>query len=380
VRVLDFVTGEFGPQTSVLLDSGRIRRIGGDAGRSVPEGAVILDAAGRFAIPGLFDSHVHGRGGYQNPSNLAYGVTSVRDVGTSVPTWLNAFDDWSDAGGAPIPRSFHAGAMVYGAPEILPREDEVRALVRRDQAAGASLIKVYSTLPWSIQRAVADEARSLGLPVAAHGTTVKEVTMGVILGYATLEHAGFRYYDDVLQMLAEAGARWDPTVGNDIGDQLLLEAEPERVEREDFRAFVPASRVQRELAMGDTTWKARTYPTIYAEQIASIGAAYLRGVGLLAGTDNPEHLAFAGVSLHWELEHLARAGIPPLEVLRIATQQSASAVGAGADLGSLEAGKVADLILLDANPLESIGNTQTIWRVIKGGWVFDPEELQPQRN
>jgi imidazolonepropionase-like amidohydrolase len=380
VRVLDFTAGGFSPETSMLVDSGRIRGIGVVAERSVPSTAVILDAAGRFAIPGLFDMHVHGRGGYQAPSNLAYGVTSVRDVGSSEPWWLNAFDDWSDAGGVPVPRSFHAGAMIYGPPEILATEDDARVAARRGQAAGASLIKVYSTLPWSIHRAVAEEARLLGLPVAAHGTTIKEVTMGATLGYATLEHAGFRYYDDVLQMLAEAGTYWDPTVGNDVGDHLLLEAEPERVEREEFRAFVPAARVQRELATGDTAWKARTYPVVYAQQLASIGAAYRRGVRLLAGTDNPEHLAFAGVSLHWELEHLARAGIPLLEVLRIATQEAASAVGAGGELGSLDTGKVADMILLDANPLEDVRNTQAIWRVIKGGWVFDPERLRPQRN
>ena len=82
-------------------------------------------------------------------------------------------------------------------------------------------------------------------------------------------------------------------------------------------------------------------------------------------------------ALHWELENFVQAGIPPLEVLRIATQEAAAAVGAEDDLGTLEPGKLADLVLLDANPLENIRNTQTIWRVIKGGWVFDPEELQP---
>ncbi|MCH7532337.1 MAG: amidohydrolase family protein [Gemmatimonadetes bacterium] len=84
-----------------------------------------------------------------------------------------------------------------------------------------------------------------------------------------------------------------------------------------------------------------------------------------------------GASLHWELEFFVQAGIPPLEVLRIATQEAAAAVGAGDDLGTLEVGKLADIVLLDANPLEDIRNTQTIWRVIKGGWVFDPEELRP---
>ena len=110
-------------------------------------------------------------------------------------------------------------------------------------------------------------------------------------------------------------------------------------------------------------------------RLAGVRDAQQRGVTLLAGTD----LA-PGASLHWELELLTRAGIPPLEVLRIATQQAAEAVGAEDDLGTLEVGKLADIVLLDANPLEDIKNTQAIWRVLKGGWVFDPEELQPPRN
>jgi imidazolonepropionase-like amidohydrolase/Tol biopolymer transport system component len=376
VRVLDFVAGDFGPEVSMLVETGRIRWIGSESEHAIPEETEILDAAGRFAIPGLFDFHAHNRGGYQAPNNLAYGVTSLRDVGTTPLMWLNAFDDWSDATDAPIPRSFHAGEMVYGPPEILLTEEEARAVVRRNKVGGASLIKAYATLPWSIHRAVAEEARLVRLPMAAHGTTVKEVTKAVTLGYASLEHAGFRYYDDVLQMLAGSGTRWVPTVGNDMSHWLRIRAEPERTENEDFRAFVSRSRVQSELAAGDTVWKARMYPEIYAQETASIGAAFARGVKLLAGTDQQEHLAFPGVSLHWELEDLAEAGIPPLEVLRIATQESAIAVGAGDDLGTLEPGKLADIVLLDANPLEDIKNSLTIWRVIKGGWVFDPKKLR----
>ena len=113
----------------------------------------------------------------------------------------------------------------------------------------------------------------------------------------------------------------------------------------------------------------------WAEQLASIRAAHERGVTLLAGTDR-----LSGVSLHWELEYFVQAGIPPLDVLRIATQGGAAAVGAEEHLGTLEVGKLADIVLLDANPLDDIKNTQTIWRVIKGGWVFDPEKLRPPQS
>ncbi len=83
---------------------------------------------------------------------------------------------------------------------------------------------------------------------------------------------------------------------------------------------------------------------------------------------------------HWELELLTRAGIPLLEVLRIATQEAAEAVGAEDELGTLEPGKLADIVLLDENPLDDIRNTQSIWRTIKGGWVFDPEKLRPPES
>ena len=114
------------------------------------------------------------------------------------------------------------------------------------------------------------------------------------------------------------------------------------------------------------------------ELLASIRAAHRRGVKLQVRTDViRSRPVFFGSSVHWELEHFVDAGIPPLEVLRIATQAGAAAVGAEDHLGTLEVGKLGDIVLLDANPLEDIKNTQTIWRVVKGGWVFDPEELRP---
>ncbi len=116
----------------------------------------------------------------------------------------------------------------------------------------------------------------------------------------------------------------------------------------------------------------------WVDLLADIRAAHRRGVKLLAGSHALDK-EFV-LALHWELEYFVEAGIPPLEVLRIATQEAAAAVGAEDDLGTLEPGKLADIVLLDANPLEDIKNTQTIWRVIKGGWVFDPEALRPERN
>ena len=111
--------------------------------------------------------------------------------------------------------------------------------------------------------------------------------------------------------------------------------------------------------------------------LASIGRARADGVHLLLGTDVACPEVFYGLSLQWEMERFVQAGLSPLEVIRLATQGAAQAVGSQ-DLGSLEQGKLADIVLLDSDPLTDIRNTQKIWRVVKNGWLFDPQKLAEQ--
>ncbi len=397
VRVLDFppkagppradASGGFGPETSLFIERGRIRWIGSERGRKLPQGTVVVDAGGRFAIPGLFDMHVH-TGFTQQAAMLAYGVTSVRNVGNDLP-WLNAVADRSEATSEPVARQFYSGDMfrsttpaIEDARVLIDSEDDARAYVRRWKDWGAQFIKTHPPITWQLRRAVAEEARRQGLPVVGHGEDVELMSKSVTLGYWSLEHGTLpdRFYDDVLQMLALAGTYWDPTCVIIGAGPMLLRDEPERLDDAKFRAFTPERTIRRAQTRG--SWKAvgdNALRGFLFEQLASIGAAHRLGVKLLAGTDAPVQV-FSGTSLHWELEHFVEAGIPPLEVLRIATQEAAAAVGAEDDLGTLEPGKLADIVLLDANPLEDIRNTQTIWRVIKGGWLFDPDKLRPPES
>lgn len=379
VRVLDF-RGGFSRETSVFIEGGRIRWIGPESGRSVPEGTRILDAAGRFAIPGLFDMHSHIGYPVEQYLALPYGMTSLRNPGGLI-AWSNAFADRGEISSDPVPRHFFSGEGFHGAlllrtsqGLLIHDESEAREYVRQRKRSGAHLLKVYWPLPWSLHRVVADEARRHGIPVVGHGSNgIEEIAKSVTLGYATLEHSLIptRSGDDVLQLLAAAGTRWTPTVST-RGNGLLVSAEPERMQDSKLRALIPDVWVQRWLAdrtlhvVGEHEARGR-----FAALLVSIKAAHERGVKLLIGTDR------LPPSLHWELEYFVQAGISPLEVLRIATQQAAEAVGAQDDLGTLEPGKLADIVLLDKNPLEDIRNTQTIWRVIKGGWLFDPEKLRP---
>ena len=375
-RVLDFNAGDFSVDTSLLIENGRIAWMAKDTERKLPAGTTILDAGGRFAIPGLFDMHMHGL----NASLLAYGITSVRDTGYSL-SWLTSMMDRETASGDPLPRSFYSGDIFEGDPPtwgdaylIVTNADQARAYVRQFKDRGAQFIKVYPSLSWPLKRVVAKEARRLGLPVVGHGQEgAEEITKSVINGFFSVEHSGVRTYDDVLQLLARAGTRWDPTLAQEGGDALLLRDEPERLSQEKFRRFVPPSQVRQKSYWVDV-------PTAILRagveaRVARIRDARRLGVKLLAGTDADNPDSFYGPSLHWELERFVQSGASPLDVLRTATLDAATAVGAP-DLGTLAAGTRADLLLLDANPLEDIRSTQRIWRVIRGGWTFDPAEMR----
>jgi imidazolonepropionase-like amidohydrolase/Tol biopolymer transport system component len=379
VRVLDFESGTFGSESDLLIQNGRIREIGAITGRELPDNTVILDAAGRFAIPGLFDMHVHS-GGELHPL-VAYGVTSVRDVGGDA-RWLSAVADRGEATNRPVPRLFYSGEILAG--QCAKTASQARQCVSRLRHDGSRFIKVYSTLPWPLRIAAVEEARLQGLPVVAHGTNIGEIVRGVNAGYISLEHTSVssRFFDDVHSLLAAAGTHWTPTLAVRGGNALLIRGEPERLMDSKLQAFF----IERRIRWAQSASWVRSVPDkvlngLLTELLAGVAAAHESGVRLLAGTDVPVcPLCFIGASLHWELELLVRAGLTPLESLRSATLDAAAAVGAENDLGNIEVGTLADIVLLDANPLEDIANTQTIWRVIKGGWVFDPEKLRPDRN
>ncbi|MGB7208708.1 MAG: amidohydrolase family protein [Pyrinomonadaceae bacterium] len=365
VRVLDFAAGGFSTETSLLIEGGRIRWIGSAGGRELPNGTVTVDGGGRFAIPGLFDMHGH-QGGCGGAANVAYGITSVRNMGNRLEL-QNAHADRSAFTGDAIPRCFYAGRILEGLqgrnedhffvhPES---EGEARMYVRRFKMQGAQFIKLYSRLPWPLHRSAADEARLLGLPVAAHGITLEEAVKGVTLGYAELTHWRWSFYDDALQMFAAAGTNWEPTLGLAGGVELLFQHDPTRVPRWS-RPTQP---------VGHQALRGR-----WVEVLRTMRLAYGRGITFLPGTDSdPE-----GLALQVELEFYAEAGIPPIDILRFATKEAAKTVGAQDHLGTLEAGKLADLILLDANPLEDIKNTQKTLARLQGRLDVRPKSASAE--
>ena len=355
VRVLDFKAGGFTEDTSLLIEDGRIKWIGAEASHTLPGDLKVVDGGGRFAIPGLFDMHTHtatpihsqsARDVSQMELWIAYGVTSVADMGSDTGT-LQAWADRRNGFGAPVPRVFHYGSMIEATPFIWggsaygTSDEQLRDIVHLEKKEGVVGVKSYFTLSWPLHRALALEAFKQGLPVSAHGLFSEEIIRGALIGHAMKAHMlpVNVYNDDLLQLLAATGTYWTPTLAVVFG--LFPEGSPLR------RAM-----------------------------IAELKRAYQAGVPLLAGTDSLNPKDNYGESLHAELQYFVWAGISPIEVLEIATQRSASAVGAGDLLGSLEPGKVADVVLLDANPLDDIANTLTTWRVVMSGRVFaEPQPL-----
>jgi Tol biopolymer transport system component len=389
VRVLDFTTGGFGAETSMYLEGGRIRWIGAEREQELPSDVAILDGGGRFAIPGLFDMHVHATAGGWLRSEfqeawLAYGVTSVREAENGL-AFSTTLVDRSEATSDPVPRYFFSGNVFCGELGPLPwetvpiavsfvvsDESDVRTYVRRWSERGVNFIKTHPCLSWPLHRALADEARRVGLPVMEHGNAHDWLLRSVTLGSSFVEHFDAQY-DDVLQLLAASGTGWSPTLALSLADLALLE--PDRSANPKLQAFAIEGLLEHQQShfgqVDSLLWRKQR-----EMELSVIGAAYRRGVRLYVGTDAP-YGPVPGASLHRELRSFVDAGIPPLEVLRIATLKAADAVGAGDDLGAIQVGKLADIVLLDANPLKDIKNTQAIWRVIKGGWVFNPEGLTP---
>ncbi|MCC6927764.1 MAG: amidohydrolase family protein [Gemmatimonadaceae bacterium] len=367
------------PHAVVVVSDGRIAAVGAHDQVTIPPNAKRIDLTGRTIMPGLWDMHTHLMQMEWGPVYLAAGVTSARDMG-NVVDFIVPFRATVDSGLALGPRMPLAGLVDGGGPNAFGAEnattpEEGRAVVRKYRALGFEQVKLYSLLTPAVVRAIADEAHRLGMTVTGHVPTALTVAAAVDSGMDHIAHLPIRgdaSSDSVQRLIAhlrERGTVIDPTAS--WGELLQHSTAEPLANFQPGIAKLPPVLAQRIAAMGIATVDSATAHARLARTLSIIGALHAAGVPVIAGTDE----GVPGFSVYREIELYVAAGFTPMEALRAATAVSAKAMGMEDRLGTLETGKLADLVVLDANPLERIANVRRVSLVMKGGTLWRSADI-----
>lgn len=402
---------------SIALDDGRIAAAGPAARMPESPGVRVIDGAGRWAVPGLIDAHVHLElvGRESLPVFLALGITTVRDLGGALDFLVETRRQLED--GAVGPRLLFAGPMIDGEPPAWPAlvrsapDPETAARMCEEcLRAGAAVIKLYSTLPpEGLRRCIEQVAGRV--PVTGHlGATLSSEAMRA--GIDGLEHALLTPYNDLVpeerriapgetmispgfwskvnegwleaDLSSERARRWiDLVVEEDVSFCPTLTVAPGAGDEPSAEELRLVPRVH-ERWLEATRQREQQQPPAGFQELARaarsklqelVGLVHGAGGRVVAGTDTGAVRSLVpGFALHRELSLLSGAGLSNMDVLRAATARAAEALGR-ADIGTIEAGKRADILLVRGDPLADLAALRRIDRVVLDGAVYQPEEL-----
>ena len=390
------------PDSAVVIHDGRIVAVGPRTMVKIPKDAHIVEANGKFLLPGLWDMHAHFEQVEWGPIYLAAGVTTVRDCGNEFE-FITAVRDAIAQGRGLGPRLLLAGVVDGNGPLALGVErvdtpEQARSWVDRYHEAGFQQMKIYSSVKLEEVKAVADEAHRLGMTVTGH------VPEG-LNGYQTIE-AGqdqinhIQYVVDMMHAPFPSGMSRDdrrksvaamnfdtPEAAKAIAflkDHHTV-VDPTMALFELFGAttakpptsFEPGiSKIAPELAqaltdVGPRSERSELGDKVFNKELAIVGTLHRAGIPIVAGTDQ----AVPGHSLHREIELYAQAGFTPMEAIQSATIVPARVMGLDKELGTIEKGKRADLILINGDPLADLHNTRNVEYVITNGAMYHTAEL-----
>jgi len=368
----------------IVIKGNRILAVG-DANTPIPAAARTLDVSGQTIIPGLIDAHAHGSSGvgfipqqnWMSYATLAFGVTTVHDPSNDA-TEIFAASEMQRTGQILAPRIFSTGDIVYGArssyfAEINSLED-AREHVKRLKAQGANSIKNYNQPRREQRQQVTTAAREEGMLVVSEGGSLFHMDLSMVAdGNSTIEHnlPQSMLYDDVLQFWGQTNVAYTPTLVVTYGGLSAEDywyQESNIWEHEILSNFVPPHILQ------PVSVRRITAPFDNFYHVKSAATARLlseQGVMVSIGA----HGQREGLASHWEIWSFAQGGMSPVQALQAATITPARALGYSAELGSLEPGKLADLVVIDADILADIYQTDKVSHVMLNGRLYEADTL-----
>jgi hypothetical protein len=409
-RLFDPATLKVTPNTTIWVRGNVIDTVAVGATFDPPPGATIIDAAGKTVIPGLWDMHVH-LSAADGLLDISNGVTTVRDLANDID-FLAGLRKKFDSGAAIGPHVLMAGFMDGPGPFAGPTKvlvstpEEAVKWVEKYKELGYEQIKIYSSVKPELVPVIAKRAHELGLRVSGHVPAYMRAEDAVRDGYDEIQHANFlmlQFWPDVkdtrtparFTAVAERGAALDLSSAetrafldlleqhHTVSDPTVSVFEGMFVSRKGEVSPVYAAiadRLPPQVRRGALTGGLpvpdgmdQRYRDSFQKMLDLVALMYRKGIPIVAGTDD-----LAGFTLHRELENYVRAGIPPAEVLRIATLGAATVMHHEKESGSVSVGKIADFAIIDGDPTTNISDVRKVRTIVKNGNVYDAAEIDKE--
>jgi Tol biopolymer transport system component len=381
-RIITMKGDEVIENGDIVVTNNKITAVGPRGSVTIPAGAREIDVTGKTIMPGLIDIHahiwpawgVHRTQVWEYAANLAYGVTATRDPQTATTDVLS-YGDMVETGELVGPRVFSTGPGVFWSDDIKSLKDARDVLRRYTEHYHTHTIKQYMVGDRKVRQWVIMAAKELGLtPTLEGGLDFKKNFTEAVDGYAGTEHSFpiAPLYEDVLKVLAESQITYTPTLLVEYGGPW---AENYWYQRHDILAdeklkrFVPPNELMQRGLRRPGWW----HESQYSFELMAEQARKLVDAGGKVGLGG--HGQLQGLGVHWELWTIASGGMKPMDALRVATTFGAEAIGLDQYIGTVEGGKLADLAILNANPLDDIRNTVNIHQVMKNGRLYDASTL-----
>lgn len=388
-RVFDGVGTEYRHHMDIHIRGQRIVAVVPRGSRPYPE--QVVDATNHTIVPGLIDMHAHQSAVWGEKLGrlwLAFGVTSVREPGADPYDALERRESW-DSGRRLGPRLFFAGELLdgqrvyYGQSMPLADNEQIEAQLKRAAALDYDLLKTYVRLPHQQQRYVIQRAHELGIPVSSH-----EVFPAALFGADAVEHLGAtsrrsfnpkvslgqKTYGDVTALLGASGMTLTPTLATLGGMAWLARNDPQLLADPTYLHFYPYRNQQAVRAVMGFFSNGQNLDARNRSLLATVASIARHGGRVVAGTDAP--FVPYGLGLHAELALFQAAGLPADQVLRMATADAALALGYAQDLGTIEAGKLADFLIVAGDPLVDLTVLRNgLQAVVKGGRWLERQDI-----